>query len=298
MRWRENRFSGLDAKEADLRKVLLCSDLDRTILPNGFEPESPEARPLLRRLAGRPELTLAYVSGRSESLLKAAIRDYEIPEPDFAIGDVGTTIYEPGRDWRERTDWAGEIGRAWGGRDREAVAGCLTDLAALTLQEPEKQNTYKVSYYTDPEIDGRGLSEKIEARLREAGFRASVIWSVDEAEGRGLIDVLPERATKVHAIRFLMDRLGFDETTTVFAGDSGNDLPALSSGLPAVLVKNARAEVRDEAMERLREQGMPDRLYLARGDFLGMNGNYCAGVLEGLAHFIPAARGWMAGAGE
>ena len=298
MRWRENRFSGLDAKEADLRKVLLCSDLDRTILPNGSEPESPEARPLLRRLAGRPELTLAYVSGRSESLLKDAIRDYEIPEPDFAIGDVGTTIYEPGKGWRERTDWAGEIGRDWGGRDREAVAGCLTDLEALTLQEPEKQNTYKVSYYTDPEIDGRGLSEKIEARLRETGIRASVIWSVDEAEGRGLIDVLPERATKVHAIRFLMDRLGFDETTTVFAGDSGNDLPALSSGLQAVLVKNARAEVRDEAMERLRDRGMPDRLYLARGDFLGMNGNYCAGVLEGLAHFIPAARDWMAGAGE
>lgn len=281
-----------------MRKILLCSDLDRTILPNGPQPESPEARPLLRRLADRPELTLAYVSGRSESLLKTAIREYDIPEPDFAIGDVGTTIYEPGRSWRERTDWAEEIARDWNGRDREAVAGYLTDFDALTLQEPEKQNTYKVSYYTDPEIDGRGLAEKIEGRLREAGLRASVIWSVDEAEGRGLIDVLPERATKVHAIRFLMGQLGFDETSTVFAGDSGNDLPALSSGLQAVLVKNARAEVRAEAMERLREQGMADdRLYLARGDFLGMNGNYCAGVLEGLAHFIPAVRDWMAAAG-
>ena len=40
-----------------MRNILLCSDLDRTLIPNGTQPESPQARPLLRSLAARPELT-------------------------------------------------------------------------------------------------------------------------------------------------------------------------------------------------------------------------------------------------
>lgn len=57
-----------------MRKVLLCGDLDRTVQPNGAQPESPQARPLLH--------TLAYVSGHHLALLLAAIRDYKLPVPD------------------------------------------------------------------------------------------------------------------------------------------------------------------------------------------------------------------------
>ena len=117
---------------------------------------------------------------------------------------------------------------------------------------------------------------------------------MDDAEDRGLLDILPEKATKVHAIRFLMKKIGVSEDRTVFAGDSGNDLPALTSGLRAVLVKNAREDVRKEAAETLAGKGMAGRLYMARGSFLGMNGNYGAGVLEGLAHHLPETRAWMA----
>ena len=34
-------------------------------------------------------------------------------------------------------------------------------------------------------------------------------------------------------------------------------------------------------------------LYLAHGGFLGMNGNYSAGILEGVAHYHPDTRLWM-----
>jgi hypothetical protein len=107
--------------------------------------------------------------------------------------------------------------------------------------------------------------------------------------------VLPERATKLHAIRFLKDELGLETRDTVFAGDSGNDLPALNSELNAVLVANASDEVRDTAVRESEHRGVSDRLYLARGGFLGMNGNYTAGVLEGVAHFIPEARDAITG---
>ena len=133
----------------------------------------------------------------------------------------------------------------------------------------------------------------MQARLDKQQIRASLIWSVDEAAHCGLLDVLPLSATKIHAIYFLMKQKGFDEQHTVFAGDSGNDLPALTSGLQAVLVRNARDDVRDEAQAELRRKGRLDRLYIAVGGFHGMNGNYAAGILEGIAHYHPDTTGWI-----
>lgn len=277
-----------------MTEILLCSDLDRTLLPNGPEPESPRARPLLRRLARRPELTLAYVSGRHRALLQEAIREYQLPLPDYAIGDVGTTIYEirQGR-WRSWPAWEQEIAPDWAGHSRDELARLFEDMEALSLQEAEKQNTFKLSYYAPPDTDHEALLAEMDARLRRRGVRASLIWSIDELKHVGLLDVLPRSATKYHAIRFLMERKGFDEAHTVFAGDSGNDLAVLTSGLASVLVRNAREEVRRQAVAAVRAKGFPQKLYLAQGGFLGMNGNYAAGVLEGLAHFQPVVLQWL-----
>ena len=271
--------------------LLICTDLDRTLIPNGHQPESPGARQRFARLVAVPEVILAYVSGRDEQLLREAIATYDLPTPDFAIGDVGTTIYRlDGAHWQPWAEWDREIAPDWAGHDRAFLAQCLKDLDQLELQEPAKQNTFKLSYYSPMDVDAEALVASIHARLEPLGIDASVIWSVDEIEEVGLVDVLPRRATKIHAIRFIQARLGVPAERTVFAGDSGNDLPALTSGLPAVLVANARADVKETACRQAREKGFADRLYLARGDFLGMNGNYAAGILEGIAHHQPDMR--------
>lgn len=276
--------------------VLLCSDLDRTILPNGSQEESPEARPRLRILAAHDRVVVAYVSGRHQNLLKKAIREYAIPVPNYAIGDVGTTVYEiSGNQWHPWQAWADEIAPDWQGLQGSHLNELLKDIDHLTLQEPDKQNTFKLSYYVPIDIDRHALLERVGERLNRHAVHASVIWSVDELKGIGLLDVLPEHATKLHAIQFLMQRKGFAPDQTVFAGDSGNDLPVLTSGLPAVLVKNASDEVQREALARVEETGQRTQLYLAEGGFLGMNGNYAAGVLEGLAHFLPETVAWMHG---
>lgn len=275
-------------------EVLLCSDLDRTIIPNGPQPESPRARPLFRVVAERAELTLSYVTGRHLALLMQAIEEYELPVPDYAIGDVGTTIYEvtEGR-WHLWDRWSEEIATDWRGRHHDDLQRMFSDIEVLRLQEPEKQNVFKLSYYAPADIAPKSLLDQMNARLDAEGIRASLIWSIDEMKHVGLLDVLPERATKKHAIEFLMKNKGFEMAQTVFAGDSGNDLPALTSGLQAVLVKNAIDEVRKAAVERAEANGCRERLYLARGGLLGMNGNYSAGVLEGLVHFLPHTRAWM-----
>lgn len=275
-------------------RLLLCTDLDRTILPNGPQPESPQARPQLRLLAARPEVMLVYVSGRHRDLLRDAIGQYDIPVPDYAIGDVGTTIYETGGgDWQRWQSWEDEIAPDWNGYRHGDLAALFDDIPTLRLQEPHKQNVFKLSYYTPSVIDREALRRAMHERLRGRGVNASIIWSIDEAAHSGLLDVLPQSATKLHAIRFLMRNLGFDAARTVFAGDSGNDLPVLTSGLRAVLVRNAHPDVRDEAQRTLRTAGMIDRLYVATGGFLGMNGYYAAGVLEGVQYFFPEVTAWL-----
>ena len=63
--------------------------------------------------------------------------------------------------------------------------------------------------------------------------------------------------------------------------------------LPAVLVANADAEVEAKARRMAAADGNSERLYVARGGLLGMNGNYASGILEGLVHFLPETREWL-----
>ncbi len=275
-------------------RLLVCTDLDRTLIPNGEAPESLRARPLLSRLAARPEVVLCYVSGRGAALIREAISDYGLPEPDYAIGDVGTTIHavEAGR-WRPIEDWDERIAADWRGQAWGDLERALRGVPGLRLQEPGKQNRWKLSGYVEPYDRIGEVLASVRERLDPLGIRYCLIASHDEVADLGLLDCLPERATKYHAVDFVRRRLGFDPERTVFAGDSGNDLPVLTSGLPSVLVANAAPAVRDEAIRRLRERGMEDRLYIARGGWFGMNGNYCAGVLEGIVHFFPEAGAWL-----
>jgi len=275
-------------------RLLVCTDLDRTLLPNGPQPESPGARALFARLVGRPEVSLAYVSGRDPGRVRAAMAEYDLPSPDFVIADVGTTLLSADGegDWRDDRVWAGEIGTDWGERDGDGLHALVGDVDGLERQEPDRQARFKLSYYT-PEKPG-DLPGRLQARLDDAGVRARVIWSIDEARGVGLLDVLPASASKYHAIRALARREGLDLEATVFCGDSGNDMEVLVSEVPAVLVANGAPEVIAEARSRSAEQGHERQLYVAMGGFMGMNGCYAAGMLEGIVHFHPGAREWLA----
>jgi sucrose-6F-phosphate phosphohydrolase len=275
--------------------LLICTDLDRTLIPNGPQSESPHAREHFAALAARPEVTLAYVSGRHRALVEKAIGNYRLPLPDFVVGDVGTTIYHVGteQDWQRQTAWEAEIARDWAGRSHAELKELLRDLPDLRPQASAKQNDYKLSYYVPLHSDRDALSAVIRDRLAAAEVNASLIWSVDEPEGIGLLDILPARASKYHAIEALMQLRNFDYGNTVFCGDSGNDIEVLVSPIPAVLVANAQPDVRELARRLADETGHSDRLYLAHGGFMGMNGNYSAGMLEGIAHYHPQTVDWM-----
>ncbi|MCU7813479.1 MAG: HAD hydrolase family protein, partial [Candidatus Thiodiazotropha sp. (ex Notomyrtea botanica)] len=175
----------------------------------------------------------------------------------------------------------------WAGKSHADLSRMFADLSALRLQEDAKQNRYKLSYYVSLDTDRQSVDEKMRQRLQTEQVDATMVWSVDEPAGIGLLDVLPARATKLHAVEFLMETLGFSLTNTVFSGDSGNDMQVLASRVPAILVNNAQPEVRQEALDAVSENMNRDSLYLAKGGFMQMNGNYSAGILEGIAHYHP-----------
>lgn len=274
--------------------ILLCCDLDRTLLPNGPQPESPQARPLLHKLAVRPEITLVYVSGRHRQLLIDAIREYDLPLPDYAIGDVGSTIYHvTDHNWQQWDEWQQEIAPDWHGKTHDQLAALLADMDQLRLQEKEKQNTFKLSYYGAQDSDRDALLAEITRRFVQAGVDAHLIWSIDDIAHVGLLDILPASANKLHAINYLSQQQGFDPSRTVFAGDSGNDLPVLASNMRSILVANATDSVHQEAIRLATKNGSLESLYVASGGFMGMNGNYAAGVLEGVAHYFPHISAWL-----
>lgn len=274
--------------------ILIFTDLDRTLIPNGHAPESSLARPLLRELVNREDVYLAYVSGRDRRLLLDAIDEWDLPVPDFAIGDVGTTIYTiDNDDWQELQAWQENIAQDWLGFSHNDIAQNLTAIKGLTLQEPEKQNNFKLSYYTRDDISLPDILAKISQQLKDNPIQYNTIWSIDEVKQIGLLDILPARANKLHAIRFLMDTFKFTPQNSVFSGDSGNDLEVLCSDIQATVVNNASNEIKEQAKSMAKERGNSDQLYIARGEYLGMNGNYAAGILEGIAHYIPRTQIWL-----
>jgi HAD superfamily hydrolase (TIGR01484 family) len=268
--------------------LLICTELDRTLIPNGPQSESPGARKRFARLVARPKMRLAYVSGRNIALMRKAMRLYSLPPPDFIIADLGTSIYRPGAGgWGLLEDWHKRIALDWGKANQTAIRSLLKDIIGLRAQEPAKQGGFKLSYYVPLYLNPTAVKASISERLQSHGVHAKLIYSIDEPRGVGLLDLLPASASKYHAIGLLLKQLGLPSDSCLFAGDSGNDMEVLISPIPAVLVANGSDEVRHDALIGAAQAGNADRLYCARGNLDSMNGNYAAGILEGVAKFHP-----------
>ncbi len=275
----------------NMRPILLCTDMDRTLIPNGLQAEYPPSRRRFTDFCSLSEITLAYVTGRDIALLEEAIAEFNLPVPNYAITDVGSKIYRnsDGR-WSELAEWEAEIGNAWKKVSREEIVTNLSGIEGLKLQESSKQNTHKVSYYANLDFASADFYlNAAESALRPLQIDSSLIWSVDETRHQGLLDVLPANATKLHAIEFLHALLGVHAERLIFAGDSGNDLPVLTSPVPSVLVANATDEIKSQAERLAVENGCREQLFVAKNDELN-RGNYSAGILQGVGHYFPDSR--------
>jgi sucrose-6F-phosphate phosphohydrolase len=279
-------------------KLLLCTDLDRTLIPNGSQSESHNARKLFSNLVKHEAITLVYVTGRDKTLVKKAITYYELPTPDYVVSDVGATIYQidanASNQWVEYQQWQECFKSDWKGKTSQTIAALFADFSVLRKQEVSKQKKYKLSYYVPVQHDYHRLIEQMQQRLKNESISAELIWSIDEPLGIGLLDVMPRHATKKNAILFLMQELLFDFNNTLFSGDSGNDIDVMLSPIKSILVANAHSDVKNVVQQSLATNTVTDdSVYMAKGGFMNMNGNYSAGILEGVNHYVSNFKKWM-----
>ena len=123
------------------------------------------------------------------------------------------------------------------------------------------------------------MSERVQGRFDEVA-----VYSFDSESGNGLLDLLPQSATKQTALEFIADELGANKTEVVFCGDSGNDIFPLTAGFSGVLVRNADEQLVANVKQAL-SANPALRVYFAQGDFKGLNGYYTSGVIEGAYHY-------------
>ncbi len=243
----------------------LVSDVDHTLVEDDAPYEEAALRALGADLAAGG-VVFGLASGRSLDLIDRALREHPIPPPTFVISDVGTAIHYARHDgggsgprWIVERGWRAHLRVGWEGA---AVAATLARVRGLRPQPAEAQTDVKLSYLAD---DAPTLAARVRRALTEAGLKATVV----DARGT-LIDVLPARASKGKAIRWLARAWGVPSERIAVAGDSGNDREMLTGPFRAIVVGNHAPELDDLRGRR--------RVFVAEG-------HHAAGVREGLRHW-------------
>ncbi|ABK44792.1 HAD-superfamily hydrolase, subfamily IIB [Magnetococcus marinus MC-1] len=256
--------------------LLLCTDLDRTLLPNGGSPEPHGARHRFQQLVKQPHIQLSYLSGRDHSGMEEAIKTYQLPTPRFMVADAGGAIslFTDGH-WQSLPGWRTILASTWSLELRHQIPLLLRDLP-LTPRCVDRQSRFKQSYSVAPDLDKQPLMEQISVRLK--GLPIEQRWSRDEESGTRLLNIIPSGINKLTAIRMLQQHCAIDDSHTLFAGDSANDLSVFASSVPSILVGNADKSVREQALYQCQQAGVAQSLYLARE-------NYADGICEGFHHF-------------
>lgn len=244
-------------------KQLLITDIDDTLI--GDAEALARLVALLERR--RDRLGFGVATGRSIDSARAVLAEHGVPTPDVIVASVGAELYFGDARIPDR-GWEAHIAHRW---QRADLASRLAKVKGLTLQEETTQRPFKLSYYVDP---ARFRRPALDAALQGARSRFTLIHSGDGA----YLDLLPYRASKGQAVRYLAYKWDFEPGAILVAGDSDNDREMLSGRMPAVVVANHRAELAD--LRRPRQT----RIYFSTQA-------YAAGILDGLRHFdfVPDA---------
>jgi HAD superfamily hydrolase (TIGR01484 family) len=260
---------------------VLATDLDRTLLPNGKQPNDGSLSALTQAVK-QYAFEMIYVTGRDLPLVLGAIAEYDPPLPHYVIAEVGTRIYRfKPKGFTEDKEWIHHIGRLTQHWDIPGFKKKLAGIPSLRLQEKKRQNQFKLSYYLDDLKRAPEAVEMITARVHAICPDASIIFSVDETKNQGLLDILSRHATKITAIEYLRTTARYRKDDIIYCGDSGNDLLPLTFGYTAIVVRNALDEIKKQVLAAARKKGFSGRIYVAKG-YRKLNGYYASGILEGL----------------
>ncbi|TVQ86110.1 MAG: HAD-IIB family hydrolase [Chromatiaceae bacterium] len=234
----------------------IFTDLDQNLLG---DPDSLADFIRIMR-ENRKCTSFGIATGRRLESALAVMRRYGIPRPDVLITALGTEIYYAPQLTADAA-WARHIDHLWSPlRARETLA----DLPGLERQPKTEQSRFKVSYFIDP---SRAPSlEEIGSRLHQAGLSVHLNMSFGQ-----FLDVVPVRASKGLALRYVADQFGIPLEHCLAAGGSGADEDMMRGNTLAVVVANRH----NEELSQLTDTRS---IYFAERPF-------AAGILEAIDHY-------------
>lgn len=210
---------------------LLITDIDGTlILPGSGNPGLDE---LAEQLRNRKKGTvIAMASGRNLELVQQAIDQYRLPVPEIIISSVGSEIHYVTPELIKDKGWANFLNWRW---KKDEIKSKLSKVPWLDLQEEAAQREFKVSYhYNAAELD---MSE-LQDTLGKSWHQVNMIKS----HGR-FLDILPKRASKGQALKFICQKWSIPMDCVYAAGDSGNDLEMFRGPVKGIVVGNRSQEL-------------------------------------------------------
>jgi sucrose-phosphate synthase len=256
----QNAVFGTDGaygKKFSQVKYFLITDIDGTLVDGSKTTGLSELKQWIKN---NPRVGFGLASGRNKELIKQVIVEYELPQPDIIISSAGSEIfYMP--DFSPDKGWENHIAYQW---KREQVEKLLTGLPKLTLQEKAAQQEFKLSYYVDKDFAQEDLNA-IYKLLFDNKLRGKILLTENK-----FLDVLPFRASKGNAIRFLSNKWRTPVEKFVTAGNSGNDIDMLKGRVKGIVVANYSPE-----LNSLKE--LTDVYFAEKG--------LSEGVLEGISHY-------------
>ncbi len=234
----------------------IFTDLDKNLLG---DPESLPA--LIRAIKENRKLaSFGIATGRRLDSALKVMKKHGIPEPDVLITSAGTEIhYAP--KLTEDTAWTRHIEKQW---TPKVVKRVLDGMPGLLLQPKEEQSRFKISYYIDPEK--APPVEEINQLLHQEEQSVNVIVSFGQ-----FLDILPIRASKGLALRYMAATWGIPLDHILVAGGSGADEDMMRGNTLAVVVGNRH----NEELSQLADL---ERIYFAQAQGAG-------GILEALEHY-------------
>ena len=241
-------------------RYLVISDVDGTLL--GDQDGLNELRQETRYWGD--QLCWVVSSGRFFDSVRQSVIEGRIPNPSAIIGGVGTEIsHFPGG--QPFTQWREHIVPFQAKFCAITIREIMQEIEGLEFQPWEFQSDLKVSYYlhnASPEELAR-----LERRLTLQDLDVQLVYS-----SRRDLDILPARANKGQAARFLAELWSFPAEQVIVAGDSANDLSMFQVGFRGIVVGNAAPELRALSSEFIYQADRP----------------YGGGVLEGLKHWLES----------
>lgn len=237
---------------------LLITDIDDTLL--GDDEHLPALLEYLKD--NRDRIGFGVATGRDRESAVQVLKEHGIKNVDIIISSVGTEICYEELDTLDR-GWSSHIRKNW---KPDRLREMLTQFGELTLQDnPAAQRRFKISYDIDETADADELIPRIHHELSRMKLAYHLVYSHGS-----YLDILPYRASKGHAIRYLSRKWNIPLDDIRTAGNSGNDRDMLGGRMKGIVVANHEPELKS-----LRRSS---RIYFAKSA-------YAAGILEGLHYW-------------